>query len=161
MRWKLLFLVSVITALIASATWFLLIFLFFSGSFAIPSLDARWWPLSLILPFLLVILGGFFVYRHTSRRRKTQAVITILAVLTLTALVCFTVTVLLRNRTITSLPSPVQRSSAPAQSLSAPASENQSQTECAHPTRRLTPGHLDGYHRDLPNGQRLCPSVSS
>jgi len=98
MRWKLLVLVSLIAALIASASWFLLIILFFNGSAAILPLAGELWPLSLALPFLLAIFGGFFVYRHTSRRRKTQALITGVVVLALTALVCLTVLGLLRKR---------------------------------------------------------------
>ena len=98
MRWKLLVLVSLVAALIASASWFLLIIVFFNGSAAILPLDGQLWPLSLTLPFLLAIFGGFFVYRHTSRRRKTQALITGLAVLALTALMCLTILGLLRNR---------------------------------------------------------------
>jgi hypothetical protein len=86
-------------ALVASASWFLLIILFFNGSAAIVPLDGKLWPLSLVLPFLLAISGGFFVYRHTSRRRKTQAAITVLGVLTLTALMCLAVLRMLRNRT--------------------------------------------------------------
>lgn len=91
MRWKLLVLVSIVGALIATATWFLLIFLFFNGSSSILPLNGALWPLSLIIPLILGMSGGFFVYRHTSRRRKTQAAITVLAVLTLTALVCVVV----------------------------------------------------------------------
>jgi hypothetical protein len=91
MRWKLLIVTSIAAALVASASWFLLIILFFNGSAAIVPLDARLWPLTMVLPFLLAVLGGFFVYRHTSRKRKTQAAITVLAVLMLTALVCFAV----------------------------------------------------------------------
>src|SRR5260370_32168349 len=100
MRWKLLALVSFVAALIASATWFLLISLFFNGSLSILQLNGELWPLSLVFPFLLAIFGGFFVYRHTSRTRKTQAAITALAVLILTALVCFVVVLLLRSRTV-------------------------------------------------------------
>lgn len=160
MRWKLLVLVSIVAALIASATWFLLIFLFFNGSESILPLNGELWPLSLILPFLLTTtFAAFFVYRHTSRKRKTQAAITVLAVLTLTALMCFAVLGLLRTRQA-NFTVPVLLW-APTQSPSAPASAHQSQIECAHPTRRLIPGHPDGYLHDSPTAQRLCPSTSS
>jgi hypothetical protein len=99
MRWKLLVLVSLVAALIASASWFLLIILFFNGSASVVPLDGGFWPLSLVVPFLLAIFGGFFVYRHTSRKRKTQAAITVLGVLTLAALMCFAVLRIVRNRT--------------------------------------------------------------
>src|SRR5215831_5526863 len=97
MRWKLVFLVSIVAALVASLSWFGLIILFFDGSGAFVPLDPRLWPLSLVLPFLLAIFGGFFIYRHTSRKRKTQAVITVVAVLVLTTVVCVTV-IKLRRR---------------------------------------------------------------
>jgi hypothetical protein len=91
MRWKLLVLVSFVAALVASASWFLLIIMFFGGTVAILAPKGGLWPLTLILPFVLAILAAFFVYRHTSRRRKTQAAITVLAVLMLTALASLTV----------------------------------------------------------------------
>jgi hypothetical protein len=108
MRWKLLVLVSLVAAIIASASWFFLRILFFNGSDAVVPLGGNLWPFGLALPFLLAIFGGFFVYRHTSRRRKTQAAITILGVLTLTMLICFTVLRSLRNRTVVDRMSPVQ-----------------------------------------------------
>src|ERR1700674_4537472 len=98
MRWKLLVLVSFVAALVASASWFLLITLFFNGSDAIVPLDGRFWPLTLVLPLLLAIFAAFFVYRHTSRKRKTQAAITVLAVLTLTALASVAVLRLMPGR---------------------------------------------------------------
>jgi len=98
MRWKLVVLVSIVAALVASLCWFGLMILFFNGSAAILPVNYEWWPLSLVLPLLLAGFGGFFIYRHTSRRRKTQAAMTFLAVLVLTALLCFAVMLRLRNR---------------------------------------------------------------
>jgi len=100
MRWKLVVLVSMVAALLASLCWFLLMELFFNGSHSVLDLNSNFWPLSMVVPVLLAMFGGFFIYRHTSRRRKTQATMTILAVLALTALVCFGVTALLRSRTV-------------------------------------------------------------
>jgi hypothetical protein len=88
MRWKLVVLVSIVAALAASVCWFGLRILFFNGQEAFLPLDPRLWPLSFVPPFLLAILGGFFIYRHTSRKRKTQAVITVVAVLVLTTVGC-------------------------------------------------------------------------
>jgi len=98
MRWKLIVLESFVVALVASASWFLLITLFFNGADAIVPLDGRLWPLTLVLPLLLAVFAAFFAYRHTSRTRKTQAAITLLAVLTLTALACLAVLRLMPNR---------------------------------------------------------------
>ena len=100
MRWKLLVLVSLVAAIIASASWFLLIILFFNGAKAVVPLNGELWPLSLVLPFLLAIFSGFFVYRHTSRKRKTQAAITILGVLSLAVLICFTILSVQRSRPV-------------------------------------------------------------
>jgi len=108
MRWKLLVLVSLVAAIIASASWFLLIILFFNGSEAVVPLNGELWPVSLVLPFLLAIFSGFFVYRHTSRKRKAQAAIVILGVLSLALLICFTVLRSLRNRAVVDRKSPVQ-----------------------------------------------------
>ena len=87
MRWKLLVVTSIAATLVASALWFATIIVFFSPA-AIVTLHAWMWPASLTIPLALSALAGFFVYRHTPRRRKTQGVITVLIVLTLTALAC-------------------------------------------------------------------------
>ena len=98
MRWRLLVLVSLIVAMIAAGSWFLLITLFFNGSSSIVALNDQLWPSSLVVPLLLAIFAGVFVYRHTSRKRKTQALITGFGVLILTALICLAVLHLLRKR---------------------------------------------------------------
>jgi hypothetical protein len=123
MRWKLVVLVSLVAALLASLCWFLQIILFFNGSASLVDLNSELWPLSTLLPFLLAVLAGFIIYRRTSQKRKTQAVVAFLAVLLLIAIVCFAVTTLLRRRKPVSS-SPI-RLSAPTQSLSGSASTNQ------------------------------------
>src|SRR5262245_51546344 len=138
MRWKLLVFVSLVATLVACASWLLLSIFFFTESAAIIPLNGQLWPLTFVAPLLLTIFAAFFVYRHTSRKRKTQAVMTLLLVLTLTALICFAVVSLVRRRNSSKLPSPVLLA-APTQSLSAPALANRSQTECARPTLRRAP----------------------
>jgi hypothetical protein len=39
--------------------------------------------LSLALPLVAALLGGIFVYRHTARRRKLQAALTVILILVL------------------------------------------------------------------------------
>jgi ABC-type Na+ efflux pump permease subunit len=127
MRWKLVFLVSLVAALVAALCWFGLIVLFFNGARAFLPLDPRLWPLSLVLPLLLAIFGGFFIYRHTSRKRKTQAAITIVAVLFLSALACLAVIMLMRRSSSGRQTSPVLLSDL-IQFPSAPELVHQSQT---------------------------------
>lgn len=82
MRWKLLIITSLTAGLVAFCLWEVLIHLIF-GSVG----PVRSYKLSLIasalVPLALAAFAGLFVYRHTSRRRKTQAAITVLLTLIL------------------------------------------------------------------------------
>lgn len=81
MRWKLLVLVSFAAAVIACGLWSALVIGVFGTA---RSLARNQWMLisSAIVPLAMAAYSGVFVYRHTSRRRKTQATLTaILAVL--------------------------------------------------------------------------------
>ena len=84
MRWKLLILTSVAAALVASGLWCALTIAIFGSAAALARHD---WLLlaSLMIPLVVTAIGAFFVYRHTARRRKTQAAITVVVVLLLTA----------------------------------------------------------------------------
>jgi branched-subunit amino acid ABC-type transport system permease component len=44
------------------------------------------WPVSFAIPLAVAGATGFFVYRHTSRRRKLQALVATLLVIALTSL---------------------------------------------------------------------------
>lgn len=72
MRWKLLLLASLVAALLGFGLWCVITIAFFGTA---TELARRDWAFlaSLLLPFASVICAGVFVYRHTSRRRKTQA----------------------------------------------------------------------------------------
>lgn len=87
MRWKLLVIVSLLaTVLGAGSTLCLVYFLTRSVEKMVPpSLLA---PGALLLPIAAIACAGFFVYRHTARRRRLQAMLTALftAILTFTAL---------------------------------------------------------------------------
>jgi len=85
MRWKLLIIVSIAAALIACALWSGLVIGLFGSARALARND---WLLfsSAIVPVAVATYAGVFLYRHTSRRRKTQAVIAALLALFLTAI---------------------------------------------------------------------------
>jgi hypothetical protein len=75
-RWKLLLIVSLLSSLLGAGC-----VIFFGG----PSILERELPpglfaaLAVVLPpFVFVTAASIFVYRHTSRRRKLQAVLTVL-----------------------------------------------------------------------------------
>ena|SRR5437868_6580844 len=84
MRWKLLVLISLVAALLAFSLWSAItIAIFGSGRV----LEQNNWLLlcSLVIPFGVTVYAGVFVYRHTAKRRKLQALIAIALVLLLTA----------------------------------------------------------------------------
>lgn len=79
MRWKLLLIVSVIASLVGAGAAIAII-LFLSGT----PVDAQPGSVDiialspLIIPVAIIIVASFFVYRHTARRRKLQAMATAL-----------------------------------------------------------------------------------
>jgi ABC-type glycerol-3-phosphate transport system permease component len=89
MRWKLLILTCLLGAFVGGA-WCLLTIVAFGqlGIFSNPLIALS----SLLIPLLLSAFAAFFVYRHTARRRKTQALITM--VLTLLLTLCVDVTIM-------------------------------------------------------------------
>ena len=84
MRWKLLVLVSLIAALIALGLWSAIIIAVFGSARILAQND---WLLlcSLVIPLGVTAYAGLFVYRHTAKRRKLQALIAIVLVLFLTS----------------------------------------------------------------------------
>jgi branched-subunit amino acid ABC-type transport system permease component len=90
MRWKLLVLTSVVASIAGGALWSAIVALLFCPAAVMARRD---WllPVSLVVPVGIAVFAGYFVYRHTARRRKTQALITILAALFLTALIHFAI----------------------------------------------------------------------
>ena len=84
MRWKLLVIASFAAALVACGLWSALAI----GAFGTArELASHGWLFlaSTIVPLAIVVYAGVFVYRRTSRRRKTQAVVTVIVALFLTA----------------------------------------------------------------------------
>jgi cytochrome bd-type quinol oxidase subunit 2 len=83
MRWKLLVIVSLAAALVACGLWSALVI----GVYGTVSASAQKnWSLllSAIIPLGTAAYAGVFVYRHTARRRKTQATFAVMLALLLT-----------------------------------------------------------------------------
>jgi cytochrome bd-type quinol oxidase subunit 2 len=82
MRWRLLVLVSFIAALIAFGLWEVTIVLMF-GSVRPAQANQQLLAASIVVPLFCAAAATFFVYRHTSRRRKTQATLSFMLTLLL------------------------------------------------------------------------------
>ena len=83
MRWKLLVLASSAAALIAFGLWSALAIGVFDTA---SGLAGHTWLLfaSAIVPLAVAAYAGVFVYRHTARKRKTQAAFAVMLSLFLT-----------------------------------------------------------------------------
>src|SRR2546421_251172 len=80
MRWKLLIPVSIIAAVIAFGLWETIIQLVFGSSRPVSPHNSALLA-SVLIPLMTAALAGTFIYRHTARKRKTQAAIASLLVL--------------------------------------------------------------------------------
>ncbi len=97
MRWKLLVLASLAAAVLSIVLWSLFAVIFFSTARELARHDLIFW-LSALIPLGLIAYAGIFVYRHTARRRKTQALMTIIISLLLGPLVYLAAASLLPSR---------------------------------------------------------------
>jgi hypothetical protein len=97
MRPKLVFGVSLLSALLGGGSCIAIVFVVFSSfnPMAHPGLVVFG---TLLLPLAAIILGSVFVYRHTARRRKLQAFITAVLTTILTLSLLLTATILSRRR---------------------------------------------------------------
>jgi hypothetical protein len=86
MRWKLLVMTSVVASIVGGALWSAIVAALFGPAAVVARRD---WllPITLVVPLGLAAFAGYFVYRHTARRRKTHALITVIVALFITALV--------------------------------------------------------------------------
>ena len=84
MRWKLLGIASLAAAIIGCGLWSALVIGIFGTARALARND---WLLllSAFIPLAVSAYSGVFVYRHTAPRRKTQATLTVILALLLTA----------------------------------------------------------------------------
>ncbi|MEO8436740.1 MAG: hypothetical protein ABI596_17715 [Pyrinomonadaceae bacterium] len=83
MRWKLLILASLIAA-IAGVGLACAVILVGYGSLRDLATHNLPFSLTLTIPLVMVTLAGFFVYRHTARRRKLQTTLAVLLTFFLT-----------------------------------------------------------------------------
>jgi hypothetical protein len=97
MRWKLLFITSLIAAVTGLGSWSAFAIAFFGSASALARHDGIMFASS-ILPLTLSAIAAVFVYRHTATRRKTQAVITVLIVLVLSGGIYLAASRLFPNR---------------------------------------------------------------
>jgi cytochrome bd-type quinol oxidase subunit 2 len=83
MRWKLLVIASFAAAFVGCGLWAALVIGAFGNARTLARND---WLLlaSAIIPLGIAAYAAVFVYRHTARRRKTQATITAMLALLLT-----------------------------------------------------------------------------
>jgi cytochrome bd-type quinol oxidase subunit 2 len=83
MRWKLLVIASLAAAFIGCGLWSALVIGVFGNARTLARSD---WLLlaTMALPLAIAVYSGVFVYRHTARRRKTQAILTVIITLLLT-----------------------------------------------------------------------------
>jgi len=73
MRWKTIIVVSSVAAMVDFLLWLATIHLLFGAQIRASRLDVV--ILGMLLPLAFAAFAGVFVYRHTARRRKLQAVI--------------------------------------------------------------------------------------
>lgn len=104
MRWKLIILASLVAAVIGFGLWCAITITFFGAAAKLARHDWIFFA-SLLLPIGMPILGGVFVYRHTARRRKTQAIITAALGILLAIFAYFAAGVVAPNRLLVPRPS--------------------------------------------------------
>jgi len=97
MRLKLVVGASLLAALIGAGSSIAIVYVTFSSLKAIsaPGLIAG---ASFLLPVIAIVLASIFVYRHTARRRKLQAMLTALVALVLTLCIFMVASILSARR---------------------------------------------------------------
>src|SRR5437660_1550491 len=99
MRWRLLVITSLAAAVVACGLWSTLAIALYGSARELARHD--WFLLaSAALPLVFVVYAGVFAYRHTARRRKTQAMITAVLALLLTIGFYLAASQLLPNRLV-------------------------------------------------------------
>ena len=83
MRWKLVLLAPLSAAILGMALWASLVIAVFGSAWNMAR-DERLLIASAFIPIGVAIFAGIFVYRHTARKRRTQAIVTVLLSLLLT-----------------------------------------------------------------------------
>ena len=99
MRWRLLVITSFAAAVVACGLWSTLAIALFGSAGELARHD--WFLLvSAAVPLVFIVYAGVFAYRHTARRRKTQAMITAILALFLTIGFHFAASQLFPNRLV-------------------------------------------------------------
>ena len=97
MRWRLLVITSFAAAVVACGLWSTLAIALFGSAKELARHD--WFLLaSAALPVVFIVYAGVFAYRHTARRRKTQAMITAILALFLIVGISLSASQLFPNR---------------------------------------------------------------
>jgi cytochrome bd-type quinol oxidase subunit 2 len=99
MRWKLLVIASLAAALFACGLWSALVIGAFGTARELARHDWLLLASTLVAP-AIAVYAGIFVYRHTARRRRTQAALTVIAALLLTVGTYFVASLLFPNRLV-------------------------------------------------------------
>ena len=85
MRWRLIATVSVVSGLCGFILWEIVIAVWIARSPRPIATGNSLLVFTSCIPFLWAGIAGFFVYRHTSRRRKLQALLSIVITLIIAA----------------------------------------------------------------------------
>jgi len=109
LRWRLLLLVSLVSGVFALILWSILAVALFGSARAMAQQDWRL-AASLLVPLGVTVLAGVFVYRHTSRRRKLQGLLTTAFVAVMTALMYLVAAQVLPSRLLVPRPSEARHS---------------------------------------------------
>jgi hypothetical protein len=105
MRLKLVLISSLIAAVVGAGTTIAIILLVFSSLKPITS-PGLLVAATYLLPVLAISLASMFVYRHTARRRRLQAVLTAIISLVLTISLFVLASILTARRAPTEPPAP-------------------------------------------------------
>ncbi len=105
MRWKLLLIASLVATLIGAGAPLGIVF-GLSGPANHLIEPSNFILSTLLIPVAAITAAGFFVYRHTSRRRQIQAVLTVLLATLLTLAVLIFGSILLSKPAPASTPAP-------------------------------------------------------
>jgi purine-cytosine permease-like protein len=105
MRLKLVLIASFVAAVVGSGASIAIILGRFSSLEGLSSPDLLAVS-TFILPIATVVLAGIFVYRHTARRRKTQALLTGILAMFLSLAVFLLTSILTSRNTPTQPPQP-------------------------------------------------------
>jgi|SRR5215471_12571226 len=82
MRWKLLVIIVVVATMVGFGGW-VVFTIGTSGTATNLARQKLWFSLSLLIPILIAIFSAIFIYRHTARRRKLQAILAAVLVIAL------------------------------------------------------------------------------